>query len=101
MYLEDANEEKKKKKKEPIPLNDTNPLWLKDPKDCTDEEYKEFYRRAFLILKSLFWIHLNMDYPFRLKGILYFPKLKHEFDTMEGQIKLFYNQVFVADNIKE
>jgi molecular chaperone HtpG len=103
VYLEDANEEKEEKEeKEPIPLNDTNPLWLKDPKDCTDEEYKEFYRRAFFDFEEpLFWIHLNMDYPFRLKGILYFPKLKHEFDTMEGQIKLFYNQVFVADNIKE
>jgi molecular chaperone HtpG len=106
VYLEDANEKKEEKEekedKELIPLNDTNPLWLKDPKDCTDEEYKEFYRRAFFDFEEpLFWIHLNMDYPFKLKGILYFPKLKHEFDTMEGQIKLFYNQVFVADNIKE
>ena len=106
IYLEDANEEKDKKEDKedigPIPLNDTSPLWLKDPKDCTDEEYKEFYRRAFFDFEEpLFWIHLNMDYPFRLKGILYFPKLKHEFDAMEGQIKLFYNQVFVADNIKE
>lgn len=112
LYLEDANEEKSEKDKEadkeedkieePKPLNDTNPLWLKNPKDCTDEEYKEFYRKVFFDFNEpLFWIHLNMDYPFNLKGILYFPKLKHEFDTMEGQIKLFYNQVFVADNIKE
>ena len=110
IYLEDANEEKEDKKeddevkedKEPVPLNDTNPLWLKDPKDCTDEEYKEFYKKIFFDFEEpLFWIHLNMDYPFKLKGILYFPRLKHEFDTMEGQIKLFYNQVFVADNIKE
>ncbi|MGE5613167.1 MAG: molecular chaperone HtpG [Bacillota bacterium] len=84
------------------PLNDTRPLWLKNPKDCTEEEYKEFYRKVFRDFKDpLFWIHLNMDYPFNLKGILYFPKLKHEFETIEGQIKLYYNQVFVADNIKE
>ena len=105
LYLEDANEEKKEDKsdaEELKPLNDTNPLWLKNPKDCKDEEYKEFYKKVFFDFNEpLFWIHLNMDYPFNLKGILYFPKLKHEFDTMEGQIKLFYNQVFVADNIKE
>ena len=90
------------KKKEPKPLNDTHPLWLKNPKDCKDEEYKEFYGKVFLDFREpLFWIHINMDYPFNLKGILYFPKLRHEFDTMEGQKKLFYNQVFVADNIKE
>lgn len=84
------------------PINDTAPLWLKNPKDCTDEEYKSFYTKVFHDFNEpLFWIHLNMDYPFNLKGILYFPKLKHEFETMEGQIKLFYNQVFVADNIKE
>lgn len=84
------------------PINDTHPLWLKNPKDCTDEEYKEFYRKVFHDFNDpLFWIHLNMDYPFNLKGILYFPKLKHEFETIEGQIKLYYNQVFVADNIKE
>lgn len=108
LYLEDANEKKSEKDKEEDkieetkPLNDTSPLWLKNPKDCTDEEYKDFYRKVFFDFNEpLFWIHLNMDYPFNLKGILYFPKLKHEFDTMEGQIKLFYNQVFVADNIKE
>ncbi|KNY28435.1 molecular chaperone HtpG [Pseudobacteroides cellulosolvens] len=94
--------EKDKEPKELKPINDTNPLWLKNPKDCTDEEYKEFYRKVFHDFNEpLFWIHLNMDYPFNLRGILYFPKLKHEFETMEGQIKLYYNQVFVADNIKE
>ncbi len=86
----------------PKSINDTHPLWLKAPKDCTDEEYKAFYRKVFNDFNDpLFWIHLNMDYPFRLKGILYFPKLKHEFETAEGQIKLYNNQVFVADNIKE
>ncbi len=84
------------------PINDTNPLWLKQPKDCTDEEYKEFYQKVFSDFNEpLFWIHLNMDYPFRLKGILYFPKLKHELETAEGQVKLYSNQVFIADNIKE
>ncbi len=84
------------------PINDTHPLWLKSPKDCTDEEYKEFYKKVFHDFNDpLFWIHLNMDYPFHLQGILYFPKLRHEFETIEGQIKLYYNQVFVADNIKE
>jgi molecular chaperone HtpG len=95
-------EELEEAEEEPKPLNDTKPLWLKNPKDCTDEEYKEFYRKVFFDFNEpLFWVHLNLDYPFRLKGILYFPKLKHEFETMEGQIKLYYNQVFVADNIKE
>lgn len=92
----DSDEQKEK------PINDTHPLWLKAPKDCTEEEYKEFYKKVFHDFNDpLFWIHLNMDYPFNLKGILYFPKLKHEFETIEGQIKLYYNQVFVADNIKE
>lgn len=91
-----------KEEAENKPLNDVSPLWLKNPKDCTDEEYKEFYKKVFMDFNDpLFWIHLNMDYPFNLKGILYFPKLKHEFETMEGQIKLYYNQVFVANNIKE
>ncbi|MDD5604192.1 MAG: molecular chaperone HtpG [Eubacteriales bacterium] len=86
----------------PKPVNDTKPLWLKDPKDCTDEEYKDFYSKVFMdFSEPLFWIHLNVDYPFNLKGILYFPRLKNEFQSYEGQIKLFYNQVFVADNIKE
>ena len=84
------------------PINDTNPLWLKAPKDCTDEEYKEFYRKVFKTFdEPLFWIHLNVDYPFNLKGILYFPKLKNEFELIEGKVKLYNNQVFVADNIKE
>lgn len=84
------------------PLNDVKPLWMKSPKDCTDEEYKEFYRKVFHDYNEpLFWIHLNVDYPFNLKGILYFPKLKHEFEAVEGEVKLYNNQVYVADNIKE
>ena len=94
--------EKLKIVKRPVPLNDTNPLWAKTPKDCTDEEYKTFYRRVVMDYKEpLFWIHLNMDYPFNLKGILYFPKINTEYDSIEGTIKLYNNQVFVADNIKE
>ena len=94
--------EKLKIVKRPVPLNDTNPLWAKNPKDCTDEEYKEFYRKVFLDYKEpLFWIHLNMDYPFNLKGILYFPKINTEYDSIEGTLKLYNNQVFIADNIKE
>ena len=84
------------------PINDTNPLWLKKPSDCTDEEYKAFYKKVFMDFNDpLFYIHLNVEYPFNLKGILYFPKLRHEFEPTEGQIKLFNNQVFVADNVKE
>jgi len=83
-------------------LNTTTPLYMKNPSDCTDEEYKEFYRKTFMDFKEpLFWIHLNMDYPFNLKGILFFPKLGNEINTLEGQIKLYNSQVFVADNIKE
>lgn len=94
--------EKLKILKRPVPLNDTNPLWLKNPNDCTDEDYKSFYRKVFLDYKEpLFWIHLNMDYPFNLKGILYFPKINTEYDSIEGTIKLYNNQVFIADNIKE
>ena len=94
--------EKLKIVKRPVPLNDTNPLWAKNPKDCTDEEYKAFYRKVFLDYKEpLFWIHLNMDYPFNLKGILYFPKINTEYDSIEGTIKLYNNQLFIADNIKE
>lgn len=94
--------EKLKIVKRPVSLNDTNPLWAKTPKDCTDEEYKEFYRKVFHDYKEpLFWIHLNMDYPFNLKGILYFPKINTEYDSIEGTIKLYNNQVFIADNIKE
>jgi len=84
------------------PMNDKNPLWLKKASEVTDEQYKKFYNQVFMDFNEpLFWIHLNMDYPFRLKGILYFPRLKHELDSIEGQVKLFSNQVFVADNIKE
>ncbi len=94
--------EKLKIVKRPVPLNDTNPLWLKSPNECTDEDYKAFYRKVFLDYKEpLFWIHLNMDYPFNLKGILYFPKINTEYDSIEGTIKLYNNQVFIADNIKE
>ena len=94
--------EKLKIKKRPVPLNETQPLWTKNPSDCTDEEYKEFYRKVFMDYKEpLFWIHLNMDYPFNLKGILYFPKINTEYDSIEGTIKLYNNQVFIADNIKE
>ncbi len=88
--------------KRPVALNDPTPLWTKNPSECTDEEYKEFYRKVFLDYKEpLFWIHLNMDYPFNLKGILYFPKINTEYDSIEGKIKLYNNQVFIADNIKE
>lgn len=98
-----ASEKKTKQvPKKPQPVNNTTPLWTKHPNDCTEEEYKEFYRNVFHDYKEpLFWIHLNMDYPFNLKGILYFPKLNTEYDTLEGMIKLYSNQVFIADNIKE
>lgn len=87
---------------EPKPINNTTPLWMKKPSECTDKEYKEFYRNVFMDFNEpLFWIHLNVDYPFNLKGILYFPKINHEFAGQEGQIKLYNNQVFVADNVKE
>ena len=88
--------------KRPVPLNDIHPLWAKNPSECTDEEYKDFYRKVFNDFKEpLFWIHLNMDYPFNLKGILYFPKINTEYESIEGTIKLYNNQVFIADNIKE
>ena len=94
--------EKYKILKRPEPINDIHPLWNKHPNECTDEEYKEFYRKVFLDFKEpLFWIHLNMDYPFNLKGILYFPKINMEYESIEGKIKLYNNQVFIADNIKE
>lgn len=102
IYLHNEEEKEAEENKEEKPLNDVHPLWLKAPKDCTDEEYKEFYRKVFMDYNEpLFWIHLNVDYPFNLKGILYFPKLKHELDASEGKVKLYNNQVFVADNIKE
>ena len=98
----DSEEEKKTEPAAPEQINDTNPLWLKKPSDCTDEEYKAFYHKVFHDLEEpLFWIHLNAEYPFNLKGILYFPRIKNEFSASEGQVKLFSNQVFVADNIKE
>ena len=94
--------DKVKINKRPVALNDTTPLWTKHPNDCTEEEYKAFYRKVFMDYKEpLFWIHLNMDYPFNLKGILYFPKINTEYDSIEGTIKLYNNQVFIADNIKE
>ena len=96
--------EKKTKKviKKPEPINNTNPLWRKNPSECTEDEYKEFYRDVFYDYKEpLFWIHLNMDYPYNLKGILYFPKVNSEYESIEGTIKLYSNQVFVAENIKE
>lgn len=95
-------EDKLEKDLEDKPINNTHPLWLKNPRECTEEEYKSFYHEVFQDYSDpLFWIHINMDYPFNMKGIIYFPKLKHEMETMEGKIKLFYNQVFVADNVKE
>ena len=98
----EPSREKYKILKRPVALNDTNPLWNKHPNECTDEQYKDFYRKVFRDYKEpLFWIHLNMDYQFNLKGILYFPKINMEYDSLEGTIKLYNNQVFIADNIKE
>lgn len=100
--LPEQQPEEGKEAPEPTPINDTAPLWTKSPKDCTDEEYRQFYTKVFADFNPpLFWIHLNVDFPFNLKGILYFPKINHEFAAQEGQIKLFNNQVFVADNVKE
>ncbi len=94
--------EKVKIEKRPVSLSDIHPLWTKHPNECSDEDYQEFYRKVFLDYKEpLFWIHLNMDYPFNLKGILYFPRINTEYDSIEGMIKLYNNQVFIADNIKE
>ncbi len=107
IYLNDLSETKEEPKDDeevvaPTPINNTHPLWIKKPSEVTDEEYKEFYHTVFQDFNDpLFWIHLNMDYPFNLKGILYFPKLKHDLEAIEGQVKLFNNQVFIADNIKE
>lgn len=100
--IKEEDTEKLKINKRPVALNDTHPLWTKNPSECTEEEYKTFYRKVFNDYKEpLFWIHLNMDYPFNLKGILYFPKINTEYDSLEGTIKLYNNQVFIADNIKE
>ncbi|MBQ6614312.1 MAG: molecular chaperone HtpG [Clostridia bacterium] len=103
IYFEDEDEEVKEgEEKAEEPINDTLPLWQKAPSECTDEEYKAFYHKVFGDFNDpLFWIHIKADYPLNFKGILYFPKLTHEFANMEGQVKLYYNQVFVADNIKE
>ena len=99
---DEASEVKEEKKDEPKPLNDIHPLWTRTPADCKDEEYIDFYQHVFLDFKEpLFWIHLNMDYPFNLKGILYFPRINPNMDKLEGTVKLYNNQVFVADNIKE
>ena len=101
IYLSNATAEVKEEE-EVSPLNDIHPLWSKHPNECEKEDYIEFYRKVFMDYKEpLFWIHLNMDYPFNLKGILYFPKLNNEYDSIEGKIKLYNNQVFIADNIKE
>ncbi|MBR1854434.1 MAG: molecular chaperone HtpG [Lachnospiraceae bacterium] len=98
----EPEEKKYKIKKRPELMNETHPLWTKHPNECTKEEYLEFYRKVFMDYKEpLFWIHLNMDYPFNLKGILYFPKINMEYESIEGTIKLYNNQVFIADNIKE
>ena len=108
VYDKDGNIEKnedgteKKRIVKPLPINDIHPLWLKAPKDCTDEDYKAFYQKVFMDFNEpLFWIHLNVDYPFNLKGILYFPKQLNRMEVIPGQVKLYSNQVFVADNIKE
>ena len=109
VYFRSEGEETEEKKVEndleasaEKPVNDTTPLWLKNPSECTDEEYKEFYRKVFHDYREpLFWIHINADYPLNFRGILYFPKLTNEYESIEGQVKLYYNQVFVADNIKE
>ena len=113
IYLENANApkpepeeskegEESKEPEAPKPVNDIHPLWTKHPNECSDDDYKDFYRKVFNDYKEpLFWIHLNMDYPFNLKGILYFPKINTEYDSIEGTIKLYNNQVFIADNIKE
>ena len=98
----DEDDEEEEEDNSPKPVNEIHPLWTKHPNDCTEEEYKEFYRNTFHDYREpLFWIHLNMDYPFNLKGILYFPKINTQYDTIEGTIKLYNNQVFIADNIKE
>ncbi len=100
--IEDEDEDDEDEDRGPKPINEIHPLWGKHPNDCTEEEYKDFYRNVFHDYKEpLFWIHLNMDYPFNLKGILYFPKINTQYDVIEGTIKLYNNQVFIADNIKE
>ena len=101
-HIKEEDKDKVKINKRPMALNDTQPLWAKHPNECEKEDYIAFYRKVFMDYKEpLFWIHLNMDYPFNLKGILYFPKINTEYDSVEGKIKLYNNQVFIADNIKE
>ena len=101
-HIEKDDKKQVKIRRRPVSISDIHPLWAKQPSECTEEEYKEFYRHVFLDYKEpLFWIHLNMDYPFNLKGILYFPRINTEYDSIEGKIKLYNNQVFIADNIKE
>ncbi len=101
-HIQEDGKDKVKINKRRVPLNDIHPLWAKHPNDCSDDDYREFFRKVFLDYKEpLFWIHLNMDYPFNLKGILYFPKINTEYDSIEGTIKLYNNQVFIADNIPE
>ena len=102
MQKDHDTEEAEETEEEPVPMNDTNPLWQKKPSECSDEDYKAFYHKVFGDINDpLFWIHLNMDYPFRLKGILYFPKLTDQFDMRDGEVKLYCNQVYIADNVKE
>ena len=102
MQKEHDTEESAETEEEPVPMNDTNPLWQKKPSECSDKDYKAFYHKVFGDINDpLFWIHLNMDYPFRLKGILYFPKLTDQFDMRDGEVKLYCNQVYIADNVKE
>lgn len=105
IFFEDGSEPEKDEEGnviQPEPVNDTTPLWMKNPSDCTEEEYKQFYHKVFSDWRDpLFWVHINADYPLNFKGILYFPPLRSEYDNLEGQVKLYYNQVFVADNIKE
>lgn len=102
IYFEAVSDEEKENEEAPAPINDTTPLWLKSPSECTEEEYKEFYKKVFSDFRDpLFYVHINADYPLNFKGILYFPKRSNDYESYEGQIKLFYNQVFVADDIKE
>ncbi len=104
IYLEDEEKEEKdgEEKAEPTPINDTTPLWQKNPSDCTEEEYKSFYTKVFADYREpLFYMHINADYPLNFKGVLYFPRLRENYESLEGKVKLYYNQVFVADNIKE
>jgi molecular chaperone HtpG len=102
IYFVDADKEDSEDEKDPEPINDVNPLWQRQASECTEDDYKEFYRKVFMDYREpLFHIHINADYPLNFKGILYFPKLANEYETIEGQVKLYYNQVYVADNIKE